>query len=300
MSLAAANLANALPPGTPLDSPLDTSLTLWARLEDARGREDSEKLTIALEMFSYMCGKAKPELKPKDLVTKLKDAASRLGLSRDLKEDFTEVYRHKENGAEEEYYARRDLSCLLREAAARFLRWAHCLDKIEKELETAIQAIVKTLKKAPRPQIQVACGTGTRDQIDKSMETGNTKCPVSVQCWNQRYNALCAYARRTGEANPPTQHKEMVTVEHGKTKELNLGRWCGHIRSRKAKLRQDRREKLDSIKFVWNENDYFWNQSYKALCAYARRTGEANPPQRHKETVTVEHGKTKELKLGAW
>jgi hypothetical protein len=92
----------------------------------------------------------------------------------------------------------------------------------------------------------------------------------------------------------------MVTVEHGKTKELNLGRWCGHIRSRKAKLRQDRREKLDSIKFVWNENDYFWNQSYKALCAYARRTGEANPPQRHKETVTVEHGKTKELNFGAW
>ena len=246
MSLAAANLANALPPGTPLDSPLDTSLTLWARLEDARGREDSEKLTIALEMFSYMCGKAKPELKPKDLVTKLKDAASRLGLSRDLKEDFTEVYRHKENGAEEEYYARRDLSCLLREAAARFLRWAHCLDKIEKELETAIQAIVKTLKKAPRPQIQVACGTGTRDQIDKSMETGNTKCPVEY-VWNQNYNALCAYARRTGEANPPYNHKETVTVEHGKTKELELGVWCYRLRGRRAQLSQEQREKLEKI-----------------------------------------------------
>jgi hypothetical protein len=111
---------------------------------------------------------------------------------------------------------------------------------------------------------------------------------------------LYTYAKRTGEANPPRSHKETATLEHGKTKELKLGIWCHGQRLRKAQLSQERREKLDGIKFVWGADDHSWNQNYNALRVYTRRTGEANPPSSHKETVTVEHGKTKELKLGQW
>merc|ERR1711871_823077 len=123
---------------------------------------------------------------------------------------------------------------------------------------------------------------------------------VDDHSWNQNYNALCMYRSRTGEANPPQSHKETVTLEHGMKKELNLGNWCRWQRKRKAQLSQERKDKLDSIKFVWDVEDHSWNQNYNALCMYTSRTGEANPPQSHKETVTMQHGKTKELNLGSW
>ena len=91
-----------------------------------------------------------------------------------------------------------------------------------------------------------------------------------------------------------------MTLEHGKTKELKLRTWCDNQRRRKAQMSQERKEKLDSIKFVWDCEDHFWKQNYNALCMYKSRTGEANPPARHKEKVTLEHGETKELKLGIW
>ena len=91
--------------------------------------------------------------------------------------------------------------------------------------------------------------------------------------WNQNYNALCMYKSRTGEANPPARHKETVTLEHGKTKELKLGRWCDRQRTRKAQMSQERKEKLDSIKFVWDALDYDWKQNYNALCMYKSRIG---------------------------
>ena len=135
-------------------------VTLLERLKQSQGRVDQQKLDLALKMVSQMCGKSKTDIKPTDLANKLKVAANRLGLSRDSREDFAVEYRHKENGHEKVYYARQNTSNIFQEAAARFLWWAHYLDKREEEQKKAIEAIVSTLKEVPRAQIQAACGTG--------------------------------------------------------------------------------------------------------------------------------------------
>ena len=94
-------------------------------------------------------------------------------------------------------------------------------------------------------------------------------------------------------------HLQQYVAEHGhatvsntcKIDSFALGLWVGRQRSKKDKLSPERLAKLESLGFVWDVRDAFWDQGLAHLQQYVAEHGHTRVLQR-----TVVEG----YRLGGW
>jgi hypothetical protein len=109
--------------------------------------------------------------------------------------------------------------------------------------------------------------------------------------WNKQYEKLVEFKRKNGHCLVPRRYHQ---------EDMSLGEWVSKQRGRHANntMRQDRKEVLDEIGFVWkalgvaNNNNYnkTWHQQYQKLVEFKRKNGHCLVPIRYE----------KDLSLGKW
>ena len=97
---------------------------------------------------------------------------------------------------------------------------------------------------------------------------------VSEHVFEQNFAFLRQFVSREGHARVPSKH-----VEDG----FELGRWINYLRRKRDTASPDRIERLDAIGFVWNINDYNFNQNIALLRKFKAREGHTNVAQAHQE-----------------
>jgi hypothetical protein len=84
--------------------------------------------------------------------------------------------------------------------------------------------------------------------------------------WQAKFWELKAFKDKFGHCNVP-QHWTDNPV---------LGRWVIRQRVRRNKLSADRIDKLNSIGFIWNLPEYWWECRYDELLAFKEKYGHCN------------------------
>ena len=101
--------------------------------------------------------------------------------------------------------------------------------------------------------------------------------------WEEGFAALMQFQKREGHCR--------VTRKHKKEGKFNLGRWVRQQRETKDTITPERRQRLESIGFVWDPFAADWEEGFAALIEFQKREGHCRV-----------HGKLKEGKfnLGRW
>jgi superfamily II DNA or RNA helicase len=100
--------------------------------------------------------------------------------------------------------------------------------------------------------------------------------------WEMGFGYLQRYLQREGHCNVPQSYKE-----NG----YRLGKWVSVQRANKDKLSPDYRQRLDDLGFVWDSREADWDEGYRRLVIYVKRTGHCRVPQNY-----IENG----FPLGQW
>ena len=100
--------------------------------------------------------------------------------------------------------------------------------------------------------------------------------------WESGFAALAKFRAREGHCCPSQNH-----VERG----FKLGQWVSVQRYRKHLVPVERKRRLDAIGFVWDWQDYVWEQNFAALLKFKRREGHCCVPTYYRKG---------DLKLGWW
>jgi superfamily II DNA or RNA helicase len=104
--------------------------------------------------------------------------------------------------------------------------------------------------------------------------------------WDKSFKALENYKKLHGDCLVPSNHVSDCGVK--------LGSWVSTQRKnhKKGEISAKRTALLNSLKFVWNTNDYEWMASYKLLKQYKAEYGNSNVAQKYNNPPY--------LKLGYW
>jgi len=81
----------------------------------------------------------------------------------------------------------------------------------------------------------------------------------------------------------------LVGIEH-KEDGIRLGYWVSVQRLDK-KLSEEKRNKLNSLGFIWHFRDNLWEKGFSHLLSFHKREGNCNVPQKHREN---------DFRLGGW
>src|SRR5262249_21031930 len=92
--------------------------------------------------------------------------------------------------------------------------------------------------------------------------------------WDVWYGRLKAYKDRKGHCRVPADYR---------AEGYNLGQWVSEQRKREAKLSDDRRRRLDELRFVWDPYEADWEEGFSYLIRYLKRVGNCRVPLRHNE-----------------
>ena len=92
--------------------------------------------------------------------------------------------------------------------------------------------------------------------------------------WERGFAALSRFRKRSGHCCPPQTQLE------GK---FRLGRWVNVQRYHKDDLSVERKRRLDRIGFIWNWNEYRWENGFKNLLKFRNREGHCRVPIFHNE-----------------
>jgi len=92
--------------------------------------------------------------------------------------------------------------------------------------------------------------------------------------WERGFAALSRFREREGHCRTSRYHVE------GK---FDLGQWVSTQRYRKDDLSVERKKRLDRIGFVWNWNEYRWENGFKNLLKFRSREGHCRVPILHNE-----------------
>jgi hypothetical protein len=103
--------------------------------------------------------------------------------------------------------------------------------------------------------------------------------------WEEGFAALNAFKEREKHCRVPWQHKEESFGS------FNLGQWVKRQRINELKMSAERKDRLDSIGFVWDAPQSAWEEGFTALTTFKTREGHCFVPQRHVEGA---------FKLGKW
>jgi superfamily II DNA or RNA helicase len=106
---------------------------------------------------------------------------------------------------------------------------------------------------------------------------------VSDDTWDEKYEALCAFADREGHARVPQRHVENAT---------KLGTWVSDQREKRDKLTPERRVRLEAV-LGWSWDPYAaqWDEAFDLLKEYA---------QQHRTSRVPYSYEANGIKLGQW
>lgn len=101
--------------------------------------------------------------------------------------------------------------------------------------------------------------------------------------WEQAYALLAKFAAREGNALVPNEHREDGVY---------LGKWVRHQRTKRDKLTDDERQRLESLPgWSWDARTDMWHRKLELLKQFQQREGHAMVPQGY-----MEDG----VNLGSW
>jgi hypothetical protein len=95
--------------------------------------------------------------------------------------------------------------------------------------------------------------------------------------WENMFAKLEEYCRENGDCLVPQFYKE----------DPSLARWVSKQRFRRDKLDPTRRERLESIGFVWNLFDQQWEEMFAKLKEYCRKHGDCLVPSCYKDDHSI-------------
>jgi hypothetical protein len=92
--------------------------------------------------------------------------------------------------------------------------------------------------------------------------------------WEEGFRYLTMYKERTGHCSVPATHNE---------KGFGLGGWVRSQRFHRDKLSEERRQRLEELGFIWDARGSDWDEGFRYLTIYKKRTGHCRIPALHKE-----------------
>ncbi|QXE92797.1 Helicase associated domain protein [Geomonas subterranea] len=114
----------------------------------------------------------------------------------------------------------------------------------------------------------------TTDRIQRLEELPGWCWNARSYRWEEGFSYLQQYVRREGHARVPTSHKES---------NFNLGGWANQQRSRKNRLTNERRQRLEALPgWTWESRSFQWEDGFSHLEQYVEVKGDAKVPQSHK------------------
>ena len=109
--------------------------------------------------------------------------------------------------------------------------------------------------------------------------------------WEEGYSRLLQFRRREGHCCVPQHHIEGA---------FRLGQWVNLQRTRQKKLHTERKRRLDSVGFVWNPRQAFWEDMFARLKDYKIKHGDCNVSSNHADKLLacwVRHQRSKKYRL---
>jgi Helicase associated domain len=100
--------------------------------------------------------------------------------------------------------------------------------------------------------------------------------------WENGFAALKEFNAREGHCLVPNDHKE------GR---FNLGKWVTRQRIIKDTLPVERRRRLESLRFVWDQFEFAWEKGFTSLKQFKAREKHCRVPRAHEEGT---------FRLGTW
>ena len=97
------------------------------------------------------------------------------------------------------------------------------------------------------------------------------------QQWEKMFAKLEKYRQQHGDCLVPYRYKE----------DPSLGRWVSNQRRNCSKLNSIRRDRLDSIGFVWDPHDQQWEEMFAKLEKYRQQHGDCLVPYHYKEDPSL-------------
>lgn len=86
--------------------------------------------------------------------------------------------------------------------------------------------------------------------------------------WNEQFDKLVRYKKKYGDTLVPARWPENPT----------LAGWVVQQRTNRQNISDERREKLESIDFVWDVNTWIWEQRFSELVEFKKRFGHCHVP----------------------
>ena len=90
-----------------------------------------------------------------------------------------------------------------------------------------------------------------------------------LDTWNQYFDALKIFKEREGNCLVPQLHMECG---------LSLGKWVAGQRQGEIQCSPERFKKLNSVGFIWNQNEYIWELGFSALIKFHAQHRHCNIP----------------------
>lgn len=84
--------------------------------------------------------------------------------------------------------------------------------------------------------------------------------------WNKRINELKEFKQKFGHCN----------VHQNDEKYKSLGKWCAGLRRRNYRVTDEQVTILEELGFIWDSQEYIWEQRYEELKQYKEKYGHCN------------------------
>ncbi len=96
------------------------------------------------------------------------------------------------------------------------------------------------------------------------------------RAWEEGYSRLRKFRMREGHSSVPQHHIEGA---------LKLGQWVNLQRTRQKKLDTERKRRLDSVGFVWDPRQAYWENMFGRLKDYRIKHGHCNVSSSHADKL---------------
>lgn len=111
------------------------------------------------------------------------------------------------------------------------------------------------------------------------------------RAWEEGFFALKTFRARKGHSGVPQDHIEGA---------FKLGQWVNLQRTRQKNLQVERKRRLDSVGFIWDPRQAYWEDMFSRLMDYKIKHGECNISSNHSDKFLVcwvGHQRSKKYKL---
>ena len=104
--------------------------------------------------------------------------------------------------------------------------------------------------------------------------------------WEEGFRSLELFRQREGHCLVPNRYRDPAS-------DFRLGQWVGAQRNKRNSLSPDRRQRLDTLGFVWDPIVAQWEEGFVALERYHQAKGNCLVPQGYRDP-------TSDFRLGTW